>query len=193
MAKKRPSADDPSSVYDRSLSAVLEKHEIREWDLVMVGDGSGGSWNIGCGWAVVVVDRVSNLRKLLFAAFNSGTIGIGELMPYWHGLMWFESLIGGKRRHAKGGLLQAHVISDNETVVRQGNGEIERKTNAALWASIECMCRRGYFIKWHWAGRDTTALNSYVDDVSREVRMLVQDFRPTILTEDSTVYHANPS
>ena len=183
-----------------SLPAVLDFFGIAEWDVLMVGDGSGYSWNIGCGWAGAVIDRRTMGRKLLWGAWSTGTIMIAEIMPYIHGLAWYESNHADDcRRALRRQVLKVHVISDNKTVVDQGNGHVGRKKMLPWWACLGNYVRIGYEVKWHFnpgheEGRQV-GLNVLCDHVSRHSRLLTQE---TTLAEivpempNLTVYDVNP-
>ena len=165
----------------------------------MVGDGSGQGWAMGCGWACAVIDKATMMRKLLGGAWSTGTVGIGELMPYLHALMWFHANVTKKRRkeNPRGfKLMEVHVISDNETVVRQGNHEMARDANLPLWQAIDQCLRDGYLAKWHWAARDTIGLNVLTDHASRSYRLAVQGVTMASLMPEmptASVYDFNQS
>lgn len=161
-----------------------------------MGDGSGFAWNIGCGWGCAVVDRQLLSRKLLWGGWNFGTVGVGELMPYLHALMWYQAIVAKKTKAARGGrLIQTHIISDNETVVRQGNRECGRDALAPIWAGIDCIARQGYDLRWHWIERDRVGLNDLADMVSKMARRLIsvdsmQELSPEM--KEISVYDVNP-
>jgi hypothetical protein len=44
-----------------------------DWDVLIIGDGSGTGWSEPCGWASVLHERYSNMRQLFTGAMNHGT------------------------------------------------------------------------------------------------------------------------
>lgn len=167
----------------------------KDWDLLLIGDGSGQSWDMGCGWACVLIDHFNAKRKLFYGGMNSGTIGIGELFPYVHAMMWYSRGPGKKRLEqlqAQFGTPQSikvHVITDNEIVSKQGNGDAKRSTNIELWSSFDHFARLGYSFKFHWLGRDTIGLNALTDHISREARKSLERIH---LPEGSSIYDYSP-
>lgn len=186
---------------DKSLQAVLDHFKITDWDVLMVGDGSGYNWNIGCGWAGVLIDRHTMGRKLYGGAWSAGTIMIAEIMPYIQGLAWYDSVHAEERRaQLRRQVLNVHVICDNKTVVDQGNGVIGRKKMLPWWACWGNYLRTGYTAKFHFVpGHDEgnqVGLNVLCDHVSRHYRLLVQDATLADMVPNApevTVYDVNPS
>lgn len=191
-----PDSENPNDLSDRRLAAVLASFEIKDCDVLIVGDGSGFAWDIGCGWASILIDLSTFQRKLLWGAWMPGTIGIGELIPYLQALMWFHAHGGKDYQKKLGRPLNIHVISDNENVVNQGNGNSDRKELAPLWAAVDTICRKGYNVKYHWMGRDQLGLNILADHVSRCARLAMSGLSlADMVTEmpDMSIYDVNPS
>ena len=63
-----------------AIPDILNKLQIDDWDVLLIGDGSGAGWNLlsGCGWASVLIDKYSNNHKIFMGATTPGTITIGE-------------------------------------------------------------------------------------------------------------------
>ncbi len=185
----------------RALPAVLDHYEIRDWDVLMVGDASGYSWNIGCGWAGALIDRRTMARKLYWGGWSTGTVMIGEIMPYLHGLAWYEANQAKEsRRTLNKPILNVHVICDNETIVNQGNHNVDRRKMLPWWSCWAHLLRNGYAARFHWVpGHDEgrqVGLNVLCDHVSRYARLLVQDATLAEMVPADppvSVYDVNPS
>lgn len=183
-----------------SLDRVLEHYNITDWDILMIGDGSGYSWNIGCGWSGVIIDRFSMGRKLLWGAWSTGTIMIAEIMPYIHGLAWFDNLHAkDRRRQMRKAILNIHVISDNKTIVDQGNHDVGRDKMLPWWSCWANYMRSGYVAKFHHVlGHEEgqqIGLQVLGDHVSRYARVLLQRLTLNEMVPDlpdMTVYDVNP-
>lgn len=182
-----PPAGDPApltpDLQTAPLAVVLGRLGIDRaaTDLLVVGDGSGNRWDHGGGWAAVVVDLRTGNRKLLTGAYSSATNMVCELLPYLHALYWYHEVAGKGARQQLGRPLRVAVVSDNETVVKQGNGEWKMKAMAPLWASIiELKRTAGMVVRWHWAARDTIGLNVLCDHMSRHAR-LTHEARVTLV------------
>lgn len=144
----------------------------RRTDLVVVGDGSGSGWSMGGGWAAVVVDLARNRRKLLTGAQNAATSVTMEIEPYFKALYWYHHTIGRGLRMHLGRPPRVAVVSDNELVVKQGNGQMRAKALDPYWAAVDCVKRQaGIVCHWYWARRDTIGLNILCDHLSRWSRL----------------------
>ena len=66
------------------LDEVLRKAGIQEWDVLIVGDGSGSGWNGACGWCSILVDKLSRGRRVFYGAMNNGSVNVAETMTHIH-------------------------------------------------------------------------------------------------------------
>ena len=191
---KRPTA--------ASLSSVLDKLQIRDWDVLLFGDGSGHGWGIGCGWSCVLIDRVSRSRKLLYGSMNSGTVNVGELMAYVHAMLWYsgQAAKAGNKRAP----LNVHIVTDSRVIAQQGTAmEVagnESIANRALWMSMKALARQGFVFHYHWIERLTVDLNWGADQMAGKARIALDD----LILEDQhpdaqgdypevSIYDLNPS
>jgi ribonuclease HI len=158
---------------------VLENLKITDWDLLLIGDGSGHGWGIGCGWSCVIIDRFTLSRKLLFGAANSGTVNIAELMAYVHAMLWFAGKHGSEPRKLKHGHpLNVHVITDSRVIAQQGTNietGSEDVANRALWMAMKAISRSGYCFHYHWVERMTIELNWAADQLAGKARIALND------------------
>lgn len=169
---------------------MLARLGIADWDVLMVGDGSGCGWDIGCGWATAVVDRASGGRKLLWGGWSTGTVTIAELMPYVHALAWYENVCGERTRAARNkAVLAVHVISDSQTVVHQGNHTAGRHKLLPWWACWAGYLRAGYTARFHHVRREQVGLNVLCDHVGRCARLAAQG---VAAGAPAAVYDVNP-
>lgn len=168
------------------LYSLLNELNIKSWDVLLVGDGSGSGWDIGIGWSCVVIDKHTKSRKLIHGGGSTGTVNIAELMAYVHAMLWYSSHIGkGVRKDYPKKLIDVHVITDSKVVANQGGRVALRKmdgiANRALWASISDIARQGYKFHWHWVERLTSELNWAADQMAGSARKAVKN---CVLTED---------
>jgi len=166
----------------------------QNWDVLLIGDGSGQGWEMGCGWACVLIDHYSARRKLFYGAMSSGTIGLAELLPYFHSMLWYSRGPGKSRldrlqtTRKSNPILQVHIITDSEIIAKQGNGHAKIINNRELWAAFDQFSKMGYAFKWHWLERDTIGLNALTDHISRESRRSVEKVQ---LPEGVSIYDYN--
>lgn len=151
-----------------------------DWDVCIVGDGSGQMWDIGAGWGGVVIDKRSRMRKLVYGGMNCGTVFIAEMMPYLHGLMWYYAWLGEHVEHRKP-LIKVHCVTDNEGVATVGHelrggrvpGHVKKQRE--LWMAMASFAQRGILLDFTHVPRSEIALNVYTDDVSRKSRLVMQN------------------
>lgn len=161
----------------RSLTQLLEKLGIDDgWSLFLIGDGSGSNWDKPCGFACVSIENdKEKTRQVWFGANNRGTVGTAEISAYLSPLNWFACREEAKPFQERKPVYHIHVLTDSQYVAATGQ-DIRRMVtqsqfkNACLWAAYELLPRRGFILHWHWMPRASTALNKYVDRISREAR-----------------------
>ena len=168
------------------MYSLLNELNIKSWDVLLVGDGSGSGWDIGIGWSCIIIDKHTKARKLIHGGGSTGTVNIAELMAYVHAMLWYSSHIGKEvRKNYPKKFIDVHVITDSRVVANQGNKVAERKldglANRALWASISDIARQGYKFHWHWVERLTSELNWAADQMAGSARKAVKN---CVLTED---------
>ena len=100
-----------------SLESLVEHLGIQNWDAIVIGDGSGSTWQKPCGWAAVLIDKYSGVRKLSFGAASPGTSIVSEILPYLFALNWYTSKDGPgpvrlTEKRTKGKKIKVHVVSD---------------------------------------------------------------------------------
>lgn len=160
------------------LQAVLERIGSPQWDLLIVGDGSGAGWDTACGWCGVLIDNQTRLRKILWGAMNIGSVNSAESLPYLQALSWFDAKHGRERLRARG-ILNVHIITDSKVIATWGTkamspaGDLPR-ANVAYWAAMREFRRLGYHCHFHWANRSTTQLNWTADLIAGMARRELQ-------------------
>ncbi len=182
-AKKDAKAEYKRETLQARLETLLVPRGIHDWDVLLLGDGAGCSWDIGAGWGCVLIDRATMGRKLFWGAWSSGTVNIAEFMPYLHALMWYDIQYRRERQSAKPGTLKVHVFSDSEVTVNAGNRVHRPKDLSPLWAAWDNLVYKGYSARFHSILRETAGCNILCDELSRFTRQLVQgiewkDFAP---------------
>lgn len=119
----------------RADAAAGYRHrlDIREWDVLLVGDGSGQTWERVCGWAAILVDRQTRGRRVFYGAANMGSNNFAECLPYLQALTWFDQFHGRDRLKASG-FLRGHVVTDSQAVATWANQAL-RPERSALHAA----------------------------------------------------------
>ena len=168
-------SNNESQKEQESLEQLLNRLQIQpnEWDLLLVGDGSGSKWGYPIGWGCVAVYPNRLDRKVYWGCASSGTVNIAESLAYLIPLTEFakdthDQAKVNKRNEPK----NVHIVTDSEYARRrgEGSGSIDFKKNSAIWAGLEMFNRQGIFLHWHHKPREDVALNRYADAVSKEAR-----------------------
>lgn len=168
-----PGAEDAAPAVEL-LTQVLQRANIHPWDLVLIGDGSGSTWEAPCGWAATLVDAAAppdDNRWVYFGAASQGSVNMAELMPYLMALTCYHHARGEARLKVKCPL-DVHIITDSQVTAGHGQRaanpvqDLPRVPQRALWAGIREFARLGYNFHWHWAPRSTSSLNVLADLVA---------------------------
>lgn len=152
-----------------------------EWDVLLVGDGSGtGGWTMSGAWACVTVERESDHRSICWGGWSKADIFVAELSAYMQALIDFEETRAAEMRRRLGRPIRVLVVSDNDTIVKWSERAMSgvRVTGAtnSIWAALRDLVKgSGLSITWRFAPRRSTMLNVVVDQVCGRVRLVVQD------------------
>ena len=173
------------------LQTVLDHLGVskNDWDVVLVGDGSGSTWQAGCGWAAVLIDRESKQRRVFFGAMSCGTVNLSELLPYLQAIMWYDNAKNEWLKTTPKTPVKIHVITDSKYTADAGNKLIPRKANKEIWAALDVVVQKGYHITWHWMGRSETGLNMLADHLSKLCRTTLGKVS---VPDGTNVYAFNP-
>jgi len=162
---------------DQPLEQILTELQITEWDLILIGDGSGSSWGHFTGWACVAVEP-GGIHHVFYGGCNSGTVNTAELTAYLNPLLWYlEQVLQDKSRTGEWGTIRnVHIITDSDYSQQQGNAHKSTFMSARsiLINSFEMLHRQGIRLHWHHLKRSTAALNRACDALSRKARVLLQ-------------------
>jgi ribonuclease HI len=171
--------------------------EPHQWDVLIIGDGSGTTWNASCGWSAVLIDRVLKLRKDLHGGMNAGTSYLAEIIPYVQALTWYADGPGRARRHDlkaadPRACVQVHIVTDSEILTRQGELRANRRKGRPYWAMLEAIVQEGYALHWHWLARSTLGLNRLCDYLAGLCRKSMDAMVAATLPAGTSVYDFNP-
>jgi hypothetical protein len=150
-----------------SLDAILAGMQIEQWDLVLIGDGSGSGWNAACGWCSMLIDRKTRGRRIFHGGMNLGSVNVAESMPYIQAMAWYDAY--QRDKHQQLGSTHVHIITDSQTVAQWLNAAsdvtrpIPGGSGTVLGSYIREMCRKGYIFHNHWARRMSNQVNWAAD------------------------------
>lgn len=184
----------------RSVSEVLTALRIDQWDLLLLGDGSGLNHTIGAGWGCLLIQREYNARQMFYGACNVGTNTMSELMPYLHAFLWYHPEHGRRLLHDRcGQTIKVHIVTDNKAIAIASTKDrlTKNKSHRELWAVLETLKHRGYDITFHWVPRNQIDTHIFVDELSRQSRYALDNvFDTTVkklkLPADFSAYSVCP-
>lgn len=124
----------------------------------------------------MLIDKYSGARKLFYGALNTGTVTLGELLPYLHALSWYTATDapGYHRRKELSGAgkqMQVHIVTDSQIIAAAGNHPESRRSHRELWKAFDEYVRRGFVLTFHYVERNKVNLNILVDEISRQARI----------------------
>jgi hypothetical protein len=157
---------------------------LSEYDILIVGDGSGTVADKSCGWYCLSYNKSARQVIPYFGGVSGGTNNLAELEPGIFGLWSYRQVLwslyvrsGGNKGDFKP--LRMVIVSDSEVTVRCGNKQYSRNANAPLWASIDWFERKGYTLTWFHVPRNSNPLNELCDARAGKVRLTFQGMRFT--------------
>lgn len=195
----------PKSRDSEGLQQLLARLNIHDWDYLIVGDGSGSTWDREVGWASVLIERETMERSVWWGTMNRATVNIAEMMAYLQPLGWLVAQEENRRTKEKNRgkacptrAYKVHIITDSDYCRSTGKSVSRSGTkNAALWGVFDVFARSGFILNWHWLPREDCTLNRYCDAASKMVRKLGKKYniRKRMADGDDprTVEAANPS
>ena len=196
-----------SSTLQESLEQMLERLQIEDWDLVLVGDGSGSNYERQCGWASISIEHQTFERQYWYGAMNYGTVNLAEMLAYLQPLSWYAAREDERRRESRKNkqnyksFRNVHIITDSKYCKQQGESDnLSPKKNGGFWRIFDTFTRHGIILHWHWIPRESVELNILVDQVAKETRLLLKqnDIREVVERDQQgkiikTVYDYNPN
>lgn len=199
-SKKSKPPSLPHKNQNESLEDLLKRLNIKNWDFLIVGDGSGSNWNREAGWASVSIEKLTMERMVWEGSVNRGTVNLAEIMAYLQPLEWLSTREVEKRKEGGGTrALHVHIVTDSDYCRKTGNSPVRTMSkNAGLWAAFDAFTRHGFVLHWHWIPREDCDLNRYCDKLSKMERLMQKKYNPLDVleaeqTETRTVYEINPS
>jgi ribonuclease HI len=163
------------SVNPTVMMTVAATLGLKDFDLLMMADGSGITLEKACGWACYVWDKKSGEFWGHVGATNSGTNNYAELSPFLHGLWhWHQTKFPNVLPRPKN--VKVELVSDSEITVKCGNGVYGRNTNLPLWNSVDWYKNNGYILHWNHVIRNSNPVHKEADRQSRDMRLLVEKY-----------------
>lgn len=155
----------------------------KQWDEILVGDGSGSKWGQAGGWACLAVAKHELVPRVYYGAANNLTNNLAEMLAY---LSPLSELANRVHREEIATMRRVHIFTDSEYVRKRGEKgrELNFGAHTALWGAFELFARSGLSIAWHWIPRDSSAMNRAADEISRQARIRLQEADHAIRSQE---------
>jgi ribonuclease HI len=186
---------------EETLEELLVRLEVKDWDLLLIGDGSGSNWNFECGWGCVSIENATFARRAWHGAMSAGTVNFADMMAYLQPLCWYvnREMLRRKQVDYPVKVRHIHIVTDSQYVKTKGSSrDLLTGKNGALWQVFKQFGAQGMLIHWHWIRRETVELNKFADQLSKAARLNLKDKDlPTQVEEQAfnpsrTIYQFNP-
>src|SRR5262245_57354042 len=162
---------------DSLLERLAAELALPDFDLMIVGDGSGTLANTPCGWFCTLYERAKGQAGVSthFGGTSGGTNNYAELAPYCHALWAYHTLTYGKSPTGPAKPVRVVIVSDSEVTVRCGSGMYARRANGALWAQIAWFEANRYVLEWRHIPRNSNPISAKADGVARKAREAMEE------------------
>lgn len=154
------------------IKEVVNNLALPNFDVLLLGDGSGNSPNTCSAWGCVRYLPLKSLVEVHCGGQTLGTNNFAELMPYLC-VLWLD--YAEKHPFPR----KIEIVSDSEVSVKCGNREYSRNANLPLWASFDCLEKLGYTIHWNHISRNTNPANALCDRLAGQVREEIEKIQLT--------------
>ena len=162
------------------LAKISQELSLPEYDLLLIGDGSGTINSKASGWACVCFNKHTDEISVHNGAMSCGTNNFAELMPYLQALWVFDQY--WSKKGPIGTVAHIEIISDSELTVKGGNKEYGRNSNQSLWAALTWFetCGR-YTIHWNHVYRNTNLFSHRCDWLAGHTKTVLEKLRRQLL------------
>jgi len=151
-----------------TIKDVQDQLKLTEYDLLLIGDGSGTTIDQSSGWSCFYFDKNKFFYTILKGGCSFGTNNFAELAPYFNAL-WFDL-------YKQGNVLKmdrkVQIVSDSEITVKCGNKIYSRNCNLPLWSGINWLESIGYKLTWNHVNRNTNHISKLCDRIAGETRKM---------------------
>lgn len=181
----------PKPIGKQTLEDLLVQFQIEQWDILLVGDGSGSYELRPCGWGCVSLERSNLERRVWYGACNAGTVNLAEMLAYLMPLTYFAA------QRTAGNVYETanvHIITDSTYLEKMAPGSQQRRgqANQGLMQVFRQFDQSGLALHWHWAERESVELNVVADILSKAARLTLQGGEIPTVVSDALQQESNP-
>jgi ribonuclease HI len=167
------SVKPPPKISPQPLEDFLSKHGLvhGQWDLLLFGDGSGLSWDMGGGFAAILFDGRKGIRSHLIGAQSLTTVNRMELGAYTQALAYHhECILSGALTDPP---YRTFIFTDSEFTAKAGRKQVEVRKNLDLWQLMNWYELQGYRFNWRWVPRNSTPYHELADYLAGTARYAI--------------------
>jgi ribonuclease HI len=153
------------------LTELLSQLKIDNWDMLLIGDGSGSNWEWECGWGCISIEKEGLEFRKWYGAFSKGTVNVAEMMAYVHPLCWYlERELKIRKEQKITRVRHVHIITDSAYVAEGGKNKSANLANSPLWSVFRSLEAHGIKLEKHWIPRNSCSWNALADQLSKVSR-----------------------
>lgn len=136
-----------------------------DWDLLLIGDGSGLRIEDPCGFACVSVERAANVARVWAGGFNRGSVNFAEACAYLAPLDYFA------RTAKPGRVTRTYVVTDSQHTANLFQDGARKPITPGVWSAFQAYARLGFVLNARWLRRELASANRIADRLSRTARL----------------------
>jgi ribonuclease HI len=140
----------------------------KEWNYLVITDGSGSKWSEPCGWGALLVSKETGQTNIFKGGMDHGTVNVAELLGCLNPLLWLVNQPEFVLEQNN-----VHVCTDSEMLYNGGSRRHQRNANTELWAMLDVLERKGLQITFHWVPRGVWAPNIAADALAGQGRLAI--------------------
>jgi ribonuclease HI len=165
------------------LEEIIQKLKIKDWDYLLIGDGSGSNLDEPCAWASVMFSREDKKYTHWYGGMRHGTVNIAEFMAF---VQPIQHLINLQKVSTVKKALTVQVVTDSDYVSKIGNslqlGDIKNKI---YWLLLAEANQQGVFINWNYHPRNDFHLSFWADFKSKYIRKKIKKMVEEMQNDES--------
>jgi ribonuclease HI len=154
------------------LQNLAQELGLKEFDLLLIADGSGNTYAQCTGWGCLAYDVRKHQAVVHTGGLSCGTNNFAELFPFIQALYYHGQ--SHDRRPATP--VRVQLVSDSEVTVCCGNRVYGHNANGCFWAALSWFEKYGYQLIWRHVPRNSNHWNALVDALAGRAREVQKAF-----------------
>lgn len=170
------------------IHTILDHFQIEEesWDAVIIGDGSGTTWDKSAGCASLLLEKEALEARPFFAGLSHGTNIVAEILAILQPLLYLKE----NRKLARNHGYRVIAFSDCQHVVETLNtldlAKAQRaKANRPLWMCLADLLRTGISLRAQHMPRNSLPAATFAHEAANQARRTMVGLHGTRLLQSA--------